>query len=57
MAEYDPLATQHDIIGDVAAELAAVGLADAQEFGRGGFGVVYRCVQHSLDRTVAAKRC
>lgn len=55
MAEYDPLVTQHDVVGDVAGELAAVGLADPQEIGRGGFGVVYRCWQHSLDRTVAVK--
>jgi ATP/maltotriose-dependent transcriptional regulator MalT len=55
MAEHDPLVTQQDIVGDVAGELAAVGLAEPQEIGRGGFGVVYRCSQHSLDRTVAVK--
>ena len=56
MAEHDPLVTQdHDVVGDVAGELAAVGLAEPQEIGRGGFGVVYRCAQHSLDRTVAVK--
>jgi ATP/maltotriose-dependent transcriptional regulator MalT len=55
MAETDPLVTQQDIVGDVAGELAAVGLAEPQEIGRGGFGVVYRCVQRSLDRTVAVK--
>jgi ATP/maltotriose-dependent transcriptional regulator MalT len=55
MAERDPFVTQQDIVGDVAGELAAVGLAEPQEIGRGGFGVVYRCAQRSLDRTVAVK--
>ncbi|MBV6755897.1 serine/threonine-protein kinase [Rhodococcus opacus] len=55
MAEYDPLATQRDRSPDIAAELAAAGFDDAQEIGRGGFGVVYRCLQPSLDRIVAVK--
>jgi ATP/maltotriose-dependent transcriptional regulator MalT len=49
------LVTRHDIIGDVAGELTTVGLAEPQEIGRGGFGVVYRCLQPSLERTVAVK--
>ena len=55
MVEHDPLVTRHDIVGDVAEELVAVGLAEPHEIGRGGFGVVYRCVEQSLDRTVAVK--
>ncbi|WP_425464586.1 protein kinase domain-containing protein [Nocardia yunnanensis] len=38
-----------------AAELAAAGFGAAVEIGRGGFGVVYRCFQEALDRTVAIK--
>ncbi|MGV0836743.1 protein kinase domain-containing protein [Mycolicibacterium thermoresistibile] len=55
VAENDPLVTQQDIVGDVAGELVAVGFADPQEIGRGAFGVVYRCLQPDLDRTVAVK--
>jgi predicted ATPase/DNA-binding CsgD family transcriptional regulator len=55
MTEIDPFATQHDAAGSVASELAASGFDDAHEIGRGGFGVVYRCTQSSLDRTVAVK--
>ena len=38
-----------------AAELVAAGFDDVHEIGRGGFGVVYRCTQAELDRTVAVK--
>ncbi|QTJ68624.1 protein kinase [Rhodococcus sp. ZPP] len=55
MTDVDPFATQRDVSGSVTAELAAAGFGDAQEIGRGGFGVVYRCTQAALDRTVAVK--
>ena len=55
MSDVDPFATQRDEPGSVAAELAAVGFENAQEIGRGGFGVVYRCMQTSRDRIVAVK--
>ncbi|OOL33340.1 hypothetical protein GQ85_01570 [Rhodococcus rhodochrous] len=38
-----------------AAELADAGFEEVEEIGRGGFGVVYRCTQTELDRTVAVK--
>lgn len=55
MPEVDPFETHRDVTPSVASELAADGFDDAQEIGRGGFGVVYRCTQTSLDRTVAVK--
>ncbi|KXF50719.1 protein kinase [Rhodococcus sp. SC4] len=55
MTEDDPLDTQRYVVPTVAAELEAAGFDNAQEIGRGGFGVVYRCSQPALDRTVAVK--
>jgi len=50
-----PLVTQRHAGPGVAAELAAAGFRDAEEIGRGGFGVVYRCTQPEMDRIVAVK--
>ena len=54
MTDVDPFATQRDVARSVTAELAAAGF-EAPEIGRGGFGVVYRCTEATLDRTVAVK--
>jgi ATP/maltotriose-dependent transcriptional regulator MalT len=55
MASRDPLPTQADVYAGVPAELVAAGFENPEEIGRGGFGVVYRCSQPELDRTVAVK--
>ncbi|BAH51914.1 protein kinase domain-containing protein [Rhodococcus opacus] len=55
MADDDPFETQRDVDPTATAQLSADGFDDAQEIGRGGFGVVYRCSQAALDRTVAVK--
>ena len=39
----------------IVTELASAGFEDAREVGRGASGVVYRCYQNSLGRTVAVK--
>ncbi|MFE7721381.1 protein kinase [Nocardia rhizosphaerihabitans] len=55
MAAGDPFQTQRGVTHTVTAELSAAGFEEAREIGRGGFGVVYRCVEPALDRTVAVK--
>ncbi|HVQ49288.1 MAG TPA: protein kinase [Mycobacterium sp.] len=55
MAGGDPYATQGDLVPEIPAELRGAGFDDVTEIGHGGFGVVYRCIQTSLDRTVAVK--
>ncbi|QZS52631.1 serine/threonine-protein kinase [Rhodococcus opacus] len=55
MADVDPAGTERDLADPVVSELEAEGFDNAREVGRGGFGSVYRCVQTSLDRTVAIK--
>ncbi len=39
----------------IVLDLARAGFTDAVEVGRGGFGVVFRCTQEALNRTVAVK--
>lgn len=52
----DPLPTQRwDSPAGIAADLVAAGFEDPVQIGQGGFGVVYRCTQRALDRTVAVK--
>lgn len=55
MADVDPPATQRDLVPDIPAELLHAGFDDVEEIGHGGFGVVYRCAQPTLDRAVAVK--
>lgn len=55
MVSPDADRTQRGEAPSLQAELDALGLIDAHEIGRGGFGVVYRCLQPALDRTVAVK--
>ena len=55
MADIDSHLTQRDLVPEIAAELRDAGFEGVAEIGRGGFGVVYRCAQPRLDRTVAVK--
>ncbi|MEV5834256.1 protein kinase [Nocardia sp. NPDC052112] len=55
MSEGNAKGTQRDLTLGIAAELAAAGFVDAQEIGRGAFGIVYRCTESALDREVAVK--
>jgi predicted ATPase/serine/threonine protein kinase len=55
MMDNDPLSTQRDVGSAAVTELSAAGFTYAEEVGRGGFGIVYRCNQIALDRRVAVK--
>lgn len=50
-----PNDTQRKLAFGLVSELEAEGYHDAEPIGRGGFGVVYRCTEPSLDRVVAIK--
>lgn len=53
--DNDPFATQRVDNAVLVTDLESAGFSNAEEIGRGGFGVVYRCTQTALDRTVAVK--
>lgn len=53
--DSDPLKTQRDVGSAVVSELSAAGFDGAEEIGRGGFGIVFRCGQVALGREVAVK--
>ncbi|RZI53823.1 MAG: protein kinase [Pseudonocardia sp.] len=55
MVNSDQWATQRDLDVAIATELHEVGFDHVREIGRGGFGIVYRCLQRDLDRAVAVK--
>src|SRR5215208_1695495 len=55
MTDRNLFETQRDVGPAVVSELRAAGFDEAEEIGRGGFGIVYRCTQAALDRTVAVK--
>jgi ATP/maltotriose-dependent transcriptional regulator MalT len=55
IAVANPDETQRRLASGIVAELEAEGYHDAEPVGRGGFGVVYRCNEPSLDRFVAIK--
>src|ERR1700733_9582025 len=54
-AVTSPADTRGSLATGIVAELEAEGYHDAEPVGRGGFGVVYRCNEPSLDRVVAVK--
>lgn len=54
MSDFIPVKTQRHI-PRIQSDLDAAGFDDAEEIAHGGFGVVYRCRQPHLERTVAVK--
>lgn len=55
MVSGDPQDAHRDLTEGIAAELRSAGFEAVVPIGKGGFGVVYRCEQSALRRTVAVK--
>src|SRR5262249_3402994 len=55
MTDRDLFNTQRDEGPAVVSELSAAGFEDAEEIGRGGFGIVHRCTQVALGRPGAGQ--
>ncbi|WP_433193093.1 protein kinase domain-containing protein [Nocardia sp. CA-107356] len=55
MADRDSEDPRRDVLAALPEDLNTAGFEDAQAIGHGGFGVVFRCRQRSLDRLVAVK--
>ncbi|RZL20704.1 MAG: protein kinase, partial [Rhodococcus sp. (in: high G+C Gram-positive bacteria)] len=55
MTDHDEPGPLDGFSSEIKAELESEGFVEVEEIGRGGFGVVYRCREPSLERTVAIK--
>ncbi|MFR9751872.1 protein kinase domain-containing protein [Nocardia sp. 004] len=55
MTGLDPFTTQQNRPPGIEQELEGEGLDNPEVIGKGGFGVVYRCRQRALNRSVAVK--
>ncbi|MFC9840174.1 protein kinase [Rhodococcus sp. NPDC127530] len=55
MTDHDRSGPLGGVSSEIKAELESEGFREVDEIGHGGFGVVYRCREPSLERTVAVK--